>query len=104
MLKAADAYVFASPVYFNTVTTLFKNFIDRTNCLCGYYEENQKKLGVFLVGQADEESLNSALSYIKEYADIMNFDVEENNVCVIAREADEFEMSDEIIDTVGKWF
>ncbi len=103
-LKSVDAYVFASPVYFNTVTTLFKNFIDRTNCLCGYYEENQKKLAVFLVGQADEESLQSALAYLNEYAEIMNFDVIENSVCVIARDADELEITDEINSIVNRWF
>ena len=103
-LKSADAYVFASPVYFNTVTALFKNFIDRTNCLCGYYEENQKKLAVFLVGQADEDSLNSALGYIKEYSEIMNFDIVEDSICVIAREADELEITDEIQSAVSKWF
>lgn len=103
-LKLADAYVFASPVYFNTVTTLFKNFIDRTNSLCGYYEENQKKLAVFLVGQADEESLQSALGYFKEYAEIMNFDVVEDNICAIARDANELEITEEIQNTVSKWF
>lgn len=103
-LKSADAYVFASPVYFNTVTALFKSFIDRTNCLCGYYEENKKKLAVFLVGQADEESLASALEYIKEYAEIMHFEVAENNICVIAREADELAITNDIKNIVTNWF
>lgn len=103
-LKLADAYVFASPVYFNTVTTLFKNFIDRTNCLCGYYEENQKQLAIFLVGQADEESLHSALDYLKEYAEIMRFAVVKDSICVMARDADELEITNEINSVVNKWF
>lgn len=103
-LKIADAYVFASPVYFNTVTALFKNFIDRTNCLCGYYEENEKKLAIFLVGQADEDSLNSALGYLNEYAEIMHFDVVKENICVIARDADELEVTERIKEVTSKWF
>lgn len=103
-LKSADAYVFASPVYFNTVPALFKNFIDRTNCLCGYYEENRKKVAIFLVGQADEDSLNSALRYLKEYAEIMNFSVSEENICVIAREAGELDITEKITKVVSDWF
>lgn len=103
-LKSADAYVFATPVYFNTVTALFKNFIDRTNCLCEFYEANQKKIAIFLVGQADEESLNSALGYLNEYAEIMNFDIAEENICVIAREAGELEIDEKIVEVVNNWF
>lgn len=103
-LKSADAYIFATPVYFNSVTTLFKNFIDRTNCLCEYYETHQKKIAIFLVGQADEESLNSALGYLNEYAEIMNFDVVKENICVIAREAGELEIDEKITKVVNKWF
>lgn len=103
-LKEADAYVFATPVYFNTVTALFKNFIDRTNCLCSYYEENPKKITMFLVGQADEDSLNSALGYLNEYAEIMNFEVAGESICVIAKEADELEISEKITEIVKGWF
>ncbi len=103
-LKSADAYVFATPVYFNSVTSLFKNFIDRTNCLCEYYETNKKKVAIFLVGQADEDSLNSALGYLNEYAEIMNFDVAEENICVLAREAGELEIDKKITEIVSKWF
>lgn len=104
VLKSADAYVFATPVYFNTVTTLFKNFIDRTNCLCEYFESNSKKVAFFLVGQADEESLNSALHYLNEYAEIMNFDVIKDNICVLARDVGELKVDETLKTIVSNWF
>ncbi len=105
-LVSADAYVFATPVYFNGVTALFKNFIDRTNCLCGYFEENQKKAAIFLVGQLDEAegSAVSTLNYLKEYAEIMNFDLSSNNIIVTAREAGTIELTEEIKETISQWF
>lgn len=105
-LMAADGFVFATPIYFNTVTALFKNFIDRTNCLCEYFGENPKKAAVFLVGQLDETegSAASALNYLKEYAEIMNFDLSDNNIFVTAREAGEIELTEDIKSKINQWF
>lgn len=105
-LMEADAYVFAMPVYFNSVPALFKNFIDRTNCLCGYFEENPKKLGVFLVGQLEEAegSFESVLRYLGEYADIMNFELAEETICVTAREPGEIEIDENVKSAIATWF
>lgn len=72
--------------------------------MCEFYEANQKKIAIFLVGQADEESLNSALGYLNEYAEIMNFDIAKENICVIAREAGELEIDEKIVEVVNNWF
>lgn len=105
-LTSADAYVFAMPIYFNTVPALFKNFIDRTNCLCSYYEANHKKVALFLVGQLEKEegSFDSAIQYLREYADIMHFELVDNNITVTAREPAEIVISQEIKDMIDSWF
>lgn len=105
-LLESDAYVFAMPVYFNTVPALFKSFIDRTNSLCAYYEENPKKVAIFLVGQLDESegSFSSALAYLREYAEIMNFELCGDSVCVTAREPNDLIVTNEIKKKVLTWF
>lgn len=105
-LAAADGFVFATPIYFNTVTALFKNFIDRTNCLCEYFGKNPKKAAIFLVGQLDksEGSAASALNYLKEYAEIMNFDLSDNSIFVTAREAGEIELTEDMKNQINQWF
>lgn len=105
-LIEADAYVFAMPIYFNSVPALFKNFIDRTNSLCSYFEENTKKLAVFLVGQLEEDegSFASVLRYLGEYSEIMGFERTEKDICVTAREPDEFLIDNDIKDIVKTWF
>ncbi len=101
----ADMYVFAMPVYFNSVPALFKNYIDRTNCLYSYYQENSKKVAVFLVGQLEieEGSFDSVMKYLSEYAAIMNFDMMKNNIIVTAREPDELRFNEDYIDIIDTW-
>lgn len=105
-LTEAEAYVFAMPVYFNAVPALFKNFIDRTNCLCTYFGEHQKKVGVFLVGQLEESegSFSSVIRYLNEYAEIMNFEMAEKVVCITAREPGVITIEDDVKDIVKTWF
>jgi len=103
-LKEADGYVFASPVYFDTVPALFKNFIDRTNCLCEFYQTHPKNAVAFLVGQNDEDSVVAALRYLQNYADIMNMDFLEDSIISFARTADELAMGEELENIISLWF
>ena len=73
-LMETDLIIFASPTYFNMPSAALINLLDRTNDLCDYFAENQKKAWVFLVGQTDEESIMDAYKCIKTYMDIMNMD------------------------------
>jgi multimeric flavodoxin WrbA len=103
-LLECNAYIFASPVYFNMLPARMKNFIDRTNPLCGYFEENQKKVAIFLVGQADEESLASAEKCLLEYSQIMNFEIMGDSILKIARDIGELVIDDSIKEVVAEWF
>lgn len=103
-LMEADKLIFASPVYFNMPTGVMKSFIDRTNCLCEYFTENTKTAHLFLVGQADEESLKSAQRCFQEYFDIMGFDSEFTQILRIAREPDELQMDDTVAEIIETWF
>jgi len=103
-LMDAEVYIFASPVYFNMPTSLMKTFMDRTNSLCSYFEENTKKVFLFLVGQADEESLNSAYRCFSEYFEIMGFDSSAKPIMKIARDINELDLDIYILKTIKKWF
>ena len=103
-LKEMDIFIFASPVYFNMPTALMKNFIDRTNCLCEYFSENTKIARLFLVGQADMQSLESAKRCYFEYFEIMGFDAFAEPIMRIARDADELVMDKTICELINNWF
>lgn len=102
-LQSADMYIFASPTYFNMPTTLFKNFIDRTNCLCEYFENNTKKAVGFIVGQADIESLESSYKCFGEYFEIMGFDVIGNPIMRIARDQNELKLAEIEEEIILSW-
>jgi len=103
-LMEADKLIFASPVYFNMPTAVMKSFIDRTNCLCEFFTENTKTAHLFLVGQADEESLKASQRCFQEYFDIMGFDSDAPQILRIAREPDELQMDTGITEVMESWF
>lgn len=72
-LKKADIIIFATPNYFNAPSARFKNFIDRTNSLCNFFNENSKRYASFIVGQTDEESCLDVFRYLRTYSEIMSF-------------------------------
>jgi len=69
----SDVLVLGSPNYFNNVTGLMKDFIDR---MCPYYRENKmimgKKAVIISVGGEEAESSGDAL---KEFCDICKMNV-----------------------------
>lgn len=70
-LESADLIIFATPSYFNMPSAQMVKFIDRTNCLCDYFMENQKKCLFYLTGQTDEDSILIAYDCLKAYVEIM---------------------------------
>lgn len=85
-LKESDLIIFASPTYFNMPSALLVNLLDRTNNLCEFCAENQKKVLVYLVGQTDVETITDAYNCLKTYFDIMNMEeVTEEPIIRIAR-------------------
>ncbi|MCK5123460.1 MAG: flavodoxin family protein [Candidatus Pacebacteria bacterium] len=69
-LEEADLIIFGSPTYFDCVTGLMKNFLDRLHS--NYKKVLKDKKFVFItVGQADMESLNKTIKYVENFADIV---------------------------------
>ena len=102
-IKDSDMIIFASPVYYNMPTAMMKNFIDRSNALFKYFEENKKKVATFLVGQADESSLAFAYNCFKEYYAILDLPEVGEPILEIARDPDELVFDDEIKKAIVKW-
>jgi len=64
-LMAADCLVFGTPVYFDLMTGLLKNFLDRTCAIWPHLD------GKYLAGVAvAEEGIGQAVANIKTYGDI----------------------------------
>lgn len=73
ILKDSDVIVLATPVYFNNITGLLKNFIDRLNPLCE--DLSGKSLIAIVVGQLSGEDGTSSrkvvIDYIKNISEIL---------------------------------
>lgn len=97
-IKDSSLLFFVTPSYFNMPTARMKNFIDRTNVLCNYFENNKKLFSAFVVGQTDSDSCIDVYNYIKKYADIMYMDSVINEpIIAIARDAGELQINDQIL-------
>ena len=73
----SDAIIFGSPTYYNNVTALFKNLIDRTNV---FYHNNglkDKKAAIICVGgmKLNEGSIENAAEQIKIFCEIQKMKV-----------------------------
>ncbi len=72
-LLEADLIVFGSPTYFDSITGLLKNFIDRTNPVFGRLKG--KKMAIVCCGQAGKESIQGAVDFLKNFAEIEEMQV-----------------------------
>lgn len=70
-LRLADLIILATPTYFNMPSAAMVNFIDRTNKMCEYFAENEKKCLFYVVGQTDEESIKDTYNCLHTYSEIM---------------------------------
>ncbi|MBW2971711.1 flavodoxin family protein [Candidatus Woesearchaeota archaeon] len=71
-LLEADAVVFGSPNYFNNVSGLMKDFIDRTNSIAEPSKLNGKVAGVVSVGARAAEETGAVAGILEGYAKIMD--------------------------------
>jgi multimeric flavodoxin WrbA len=69
-LEEARGIVIGSPTYFDNVTGLLKNFIDRTLPLYYTGKLRGKFLAATAVGEAEMESINKVISYLKGFGEI----------------------------------
>ena len=67
-MLSADAIVFGSPDYFKNVSGIMKNFMDRTNILCGKRRLQDKKAAVVSVGGQDLENIQFCENALVEFA------------------------------------
>jgi len=72
VLKHADLLIIATPTYFNMPSAATVKFINRTNKLCEFFGENQKKCLYYLVGQTDRDTIMEAYNCLHSYGEIMN--------------------------------
>lgn len=72
-LEENDVIIFGSPNYFNNISGLMKNFIDR---LLPYYYKNKlkdKKVALVVIGASDKiDIIKKPANCIKEVADLLN--------------------------------
>lgn len=78
-LASCDKLVIGTPVYFDSVPALLKNFIDRLNPLCVSESLKNKDFYLIVIGQLKEkegmDSRKKVINYFKALCDIfgMNF-------------------------------
>jgi multimeric flavodoxin WrbA len=76
-LIESDAIIFGSPTYYNNVTALFKNLIDRTNVFYRNNDLKNKKAAIICVGgmKLNEGSIENAAKQIKIFCEIQGMKV-----------------------------
>ena len=98
-LTQSDAIIFGSPTYYDNVTALFKNFIDRTNVF--YLNKNLKNkiAAIICVGgmKLYENSIENAAEQIKIFCKIHGMKVVEK-LLVSATKSNEISKNKKIIN------
>lgn len=85
-VKSAENIILVFPVYFDNVPAGLKNFLDRLNLIVK--ELHGKKVGIAVVGQANQESWDNAIAYVRNYCDIVGMELV-GSVAFFARKHDE---------------
>jgi multimeric flavodoxin WrbA len=70
-MKKADAIVFGSPNYFNNISALMKNFIDRNNSICEPSVLKGKLAAFVCVGARSVRDTKVVDRYLQEYVRLM---------------------------------
>ncbi|MFH1785236.1 MAG: flavodoxin family protein [Candidatus Micrarchaeota archaeon] len=66
-ISECDGMILGSPSYFNNVTGLMKEFMDRTNPYAKYQRWSNKKAAIIVVGGATHRSLVKCAKIIKDF-------------------------------------
>ncbi len=102
-LEESDLIIFGSPVYFNNVTGMMKNFIDR---LLPFYYKNKlrdKKIVAAIVGASDKiETIKKSTDCIKTAADLLKMSFV-GDIYLVARKNDEVENNSESLKQIDKF-
>jgi len=101
-LENADLIIYATPVYFNMPSSTMVNLLNRTNDLCSFFLDNQKKGLIFMVGQTDEDSIADACKCLKAYCDIMAIEEIQEPIIAVGRLKDDvqFETYLKLLQTI----
>lgn len=100
-IKTTDLLVLASPNYFNSVSALFKIFIERTNPFGKFKCFNGIKAILIVVGGNSKKSNLKVLSYLKEFARIHRLKVV-NEINVVAEKKDDVLKNKKLIEKIKK--
>ncbi|MFH1521287.1 MAG: flavodoxin family protein [Candidatus Micrarchaeota archaeon] len=74
-IAECDGIILASPSYFNNVSGLMKNFMDRTNPYCKDKKWKGKKVVLIGVGAATPRSVKKGIKAMREFCWIHRLDV-----------------------------
>lgn len=102
----ADALVLATPNYFNSVSSLFKIFIDRTNPFSKNRRFENIPTCLIIAGGYSQDANEKALSYLREFARIHRLNVIEE-IKVLAERKDDVAKNKKLlkkIQLVGRAF
>ena len=101
-LESADLIIFGSPTYFDCVTGLMKNFLDRLHSITSKKILKDKKFAFLTVGQANMESLNKTIKYIENFSDIIKMSMV-GDLSLIARNPQDIENNPESIQKIEEF-
>lgn len=85
-MRNADVIIFGSPSYFNNVTGLMKNFIDRSNNFWKTKELKGKKAILLAIGEDKINHIKGCIAALRNFASGIHMDVydeiifEDNNI------------------------
>jgi len=74
-LKEADVILIGSPTYFDNVTGLLKDFIDRTLPLYPKFKLKNKKFGIISTGAGDKSSIRGTINNLIKFGEIMEMNL-----------------------------
>lgn len=101
-LNKCDLVILGSPTYFDCVTGLMKNFLDRLNPITSNKTLRGKKLSFITAGQADMASLNKSVKYIENFAGLTNM-LFIGSLSLVARNPQDIENDPESIKKIDEF-
>ena len=101
-LEESDMIIFGSPTYFDSVTGMMKNFIDRLEPLVVMKKLNGKKVISITVGQENENSTDETTKYIERFSSIIGSDMV-GDLSFIAKNLGEIEKDSEKISQIDRF-
>ena len=101
-LEDADLIIFGSPTYFDNVTGMMKNFIDRLELLLSQDKLKEKKIAFIAVGQDSNKSIESTIGFFEKFANIASMIIV-GDLSLIAKDYQDIENDNEKIAKIDEF-